>query len=141
MMRTLYGPTAVLTFVLGIITPFAAAASEKSLAVELNALDALSTSCRVTFVASNKTDAALQGLGYEVVLFGKDGGIERMTKFDFGALPVGKTVVRRFDFADTACANIGRVLINGSSRCEASDDLDCDARLVPTNRTAVEFGK
>lgn len=140
-MSSLRGPMVVLTLALFVATPFAAKASEKSLAVQLNALDALSTTCRVTFVASNKTEAAVEGLGYEVVLFGKDGGVERMTKFDFGALPVGKTVVRRFDLADTACADIARVLINGSSRCEVSGDLDCDASLVTTNRTDVEFGR
>jgi len=116
-------------------------AQNRALAVELNALDTQGANCRISFMAHNKTEEALQGLGYEVVLFNTEGGIDRMTKFDFGGLPAGKTVVRRFDLAGTVCEEIGRVLVNGASRCEAASTLDCDSLLTTTNRTTVEFGK
>ena len=110
------------------------------LQLELNKLATQGSNCRVTFVANNRTGKAIGGLGYEVVLFDTDGGVSRMTKFDFGSLAVAKTIVRRFDLAGTPCEQIGRSLVYGASRCEA-EGINCDAILATANRTNVAFGQ
>ncbi|MEN0040833.1 MAG: hypothetical protein AAF764_05805 [Pseudomonadota bacterium] len=118
----------------------AAEIARTDLKLELNKLATQNGNCRVTFVANNRTGKAIGGLGYEVVLFDTEGGVSRMTKFDFGSLAVDKTVVRRFDLAGTPCEQIGRILVNEASRCEA-DGIDCNAALATANRTDVAFGQ
>jgi hypothetical protein len=110
--------------------------------VELNRLEQNGEACRMTFVAHNGLEANLSASGFEMVVFDAKGLVKLMTVFDFGALPAGKTVVRRFDLPDTGCESVSRVLVNGAARCkgEGVDASACAAALRTKNLTDIDFG-
>lgn len=116
--------------------------SQGTLKVELNGLETNGEACRATFVVSNGLEADLDATGLELVIFDAKGLVQLMTVFDFGALPQGKTVVRRFDLPETGCDDISRILINGAARCsgEGIDRETCQARIETGNKTETEFG-
>ncbi|RLQ88251.1 hypothetical protein [Notoacmeibacter ruber] len=120
-----------------------ATAEQKSLTLELNSVSSqANNSCRMTFVAHNGIEADLESAGFEVVLFDKKGLVNRMTVFDFGALPNGKTLVKRFDLPETDCADLSRVLVNGVARCEGAgiDSKNCANAIATRNKTDLTFG-
>jgi hypothetical protein len=117
----------------------AAAAQEAAaprLAVELNRIDQIEGACRLTFMVENAMGADLDALALETVLFDADGLVERLTLFEFGALPSGVPRVRQFDVPGLACDGLARVLINGVAECPGG--LPCAAALAPSSRTDVE---
>jgi len=110
---------------------------------ELNSLKQREAACRITFVITNGRPEALSELAYEVALFDRSGGVDRLTTFDFGSLPGLKTRVKRFDLNNSICKDIGRLLINRASKCvfEGSAELaTCETALQTTNKTDVKFG-
>ncbi|OXT00634.1 hypothetical protein B7H23_11070 [Notoacmeibacter marinus] len=111
-----------------------------ALTLELNELRRDDGACRITFVAHNGLPSNLSALAYEMVLFGTDGGIERMTKFDFGPMPQGRTIVRRFNMPELDCAAVSRILINGVTRCQGAEPRTCEQALTTANRTGIVFG-
>ncbi|NBN62161.1 hypothetical protein [Pannonibacter tanglangensis] len=118
------------------------AAEPKGIGLELNKVATVNGGCLLTFVANNATGAALAAAGFEFVLFSKDGVVDRMTVFDFGALPEGKTVVRQFQIAGAPCEGFGSILVNGPSGCGAAAAAPlCSAPLTASSRTAVSFGR
>lgn len=118
-----------------------AEAAGPALKLELNEIGADGDICRITFVVHNGLSSDISALAYEMVLFGSDGGIKRMTKFDFGAMKQDKTIVRRFNMPGLDCAAISRILINGAASCEGADQSgSCEQALATSNRTGIEFG-
>ena len=110
--------------------------------VELNRLEQNGEACRMTFVTHNGLASDLAASGFEMVVFDAKGLVKLMTVFDFGALPAGKTVVRRFDLPDTGCQSVSRILVNGAARCkgEGVDASACAAALRTKNLTDIDFG-
>jgi hypothetical protein len=106
------------------------------LSLELNRVDSLDGACRLTFMAENGLGADLDALSLETVLIDTEGRVERLTLFDFGALPAGIPRVRQFDIPGLACDSLGRVLINGVSDCGGADG--CGDALEFGSRTDVE---
>jgi hypothetical protein len=106
------------------------------LSIELNRIDPIEGGCRLTFLAQNALGADLQTLSLETVLIDRDGRVERLTLFAFGALPNGIPRVRQFDIQGLACDHLGRVLINGIAECSAG--AACAEGLRPTSRTEIE---
>jgi len=106
------------------------------LSLELNRVDALDGACRLTFMAENGLGADLDALSLETVLIDTEGRVERLTLFDFGALPAGIPRVRQFDIEGLACDSLGRVLINGVSDCGGVEG--CGDALEFGTRTDVE---
>lgn len=119
------------------------AADGKGVTLELNKAVATNGGCLLTFVASNATGAALPSAGFEFVLFDKNGLVDRMTVFDFGALPEEKTVVRQFQIPGGACEGIGSILVNGASGCGGATAASplCAAPLSTVSRTPINFNK
>lgn len=120
----------------------APAATEPSLVVELNALQASDRGCRFTFVVTNRLGAELASAAFELVLFDKAGMVSRITVVDFKDLPGGKTKVRQFDFSGIDCAALGRILVNDATQC-AGDGIEpeaCVRYLKTQNRSEAEFG-
>jgi hypothetical protein len=105
------------------------------LSVELNRIDPLDGACRLTFLAENALGADLDALALETVLIDGDGQVERLTLFDFGALPDGVPRVRQFDIPGLDCARLGQVLINGVAECAHAQGC---APLQLISRTDVE---
>ena len=113
-----------------------------TLALELNALQAADTGCRVTFLATNTLGAAVDRAGIEIAFFAGDGAIDRIVTLDFKGLTEGKTKVLQFQLAGPQCDGLGRVLVNDITACEgeitpASVCLDA---LEATTRLDITFG-
>lgn len=123
--------------------PAQEAAPAKTINLELNALEASDKGCRIAFVVQNGLEHDIDKAAYEIALFDKQGLVDRLMVLDFQDLPAEKTKVRRFDLADADCGQIGRVLINDATACEGDriEPGDCIARLTPTTRNDIAFGK
>lgn len=114
-----------------------------ALSLELNRLDGIDGSCRVTLVEKNGTGAAFSALKLDLVVFDSEGIVVKRVGVDAGPLQTGRTVVKTFDLKDLECKGIGRLLINDVLSCEA-DGLASDACLdvvEPRSRASVPFGK
>lgn len=133
-MRTLC--RSLLALLLSSSLAIAQEATPLRLGVELNRLDQIEDACRLTFMAQNDLGADLTALSLETVLIDGEGRVERLTLFDFGALPAGIPRVRQFDLAALDCADLGRVLINGVAECGAGGA--CADALDLSSRTDVE---
>ncbi|TNJ44442.1 hypothetical protein [Phaeobacter sp. B1627] len=109
--------------------------------IELNALSDQGGACRLSFLAQNARNTNIEEAVYETVLFDQTGGVMMLTLFDFRDLPAARPRVRQFDLPGIACADVGRVLINGASRCTSggNDSLICEDGLVLSSRTDVEL--
>jgi len=125
------------------VTASAVTAQDNSalLAIELNALTPSEGGCTISFLVRNGYERDITTAVFETVLIDADGQVERLTLFDFGALPAGRPRVRQFALPDLACGNLGQILINGVSHCEAGDlgAKACSTGLVLTSRTDVEL--
>ena len=117
-------------------------AAAPSLALELNALKAAETGCRVTFLATNDLGGVLDRAAVELALFDAGGTIVRIVTLDFKNLSQGKTKVLQFELADLACDGIGRLLVNDITACEGTGLLPtaCLDGLVTTAKPTIEFG-
>lgn len=108
--------------------------------IELNALQDQGSACRLSFLAQNTHATDIEEAVYETVLFDQSGGVMTFTLFDFRDLPAGRPRVRQFDLPDIACADVGRVLINGASSCTADGgNTLCETGLDLKSRTGVEL--
>ncbi|MCG7624177.1 hypothetical protein [Epibacterium sp. Ofav1-8] len=108
--------------------------------IELNALQDQGGACRLSFLATNARNTDIEEAVYEIVLFDRSGGVMMLTLFDFRDLPAGRPRVRQFDLPETACADVGRVLLNGASRCQsAGESTICEEALSLSSRTDVEL--
>lgn len=114
--------------------------SSPAISIELNNLKPSQTGCQIIFVIKNDLGTKLEKASYEVVLFNKEGLVDRMTIFDFQTLDVGKTKVRQFNLSGTDCTKISRVLINDAKECKGAAVDACMSNLITNNRTAIEFG-
>ncbi|GAB4353987.1 MAG: hypothetical protein Kow0026_12350 [Oricola sp.] len=109
------------------------------LSLELNAMQQLEDTCRIVFLVENRLGADLDALSYETVLIDTDGVVDRLTLFDFRALPEGRARVRQFDLDNAQCSRIGRVLINGAAACkgEGLSGDECIDKLTVSSKTAT----
>ena len=110
---------------------------QRHVVVELNALADTGTACRATFVIENRLGVPLKKFNFEAVLFGKDQRVMRLVSVAAGAFPAGKTRVRQFDLRGISCGNIGRVLYNLTSACEAEGLAARDCAIVTRSRAGV----
>ena len=117
-----------------------ASAEEPVLAVELNTVTEIENGCRLSFLAENTLGADLSVLVLETVLFTVDGGVDRLTLFDFQDLPRGRPRVRQFDLNGSNCVNLGDLLINGVQSCigEGLAGSECSEALSLSSRTDHE---
>lgn len=136
---------AFLLFFTGCV-PFAALAQSaqtqpSQLHLELNNLQDIEGACRLSFVATNETAAAIERAIFETVIFDANGGVVNLTLFDFQDLPVDRARVRQFDLAGMGCDGIGKALINGASSCvvEGAESTICKDALLLKSRLSVEL--
>ncbi|MHA3916078.1 hypothetical protein [Halovulum sp. GXIMD14793] len=108
--------------------------------VELNASDPVDTGCRISFVIQNSHATDIEKAVYEAVLFDTEGRVDRLTLFDFGNLPSNRPRVRQFVVPDLNCADLGRLLINGSETCDGAGLAPdaCTRGLELKSRTKTE---
>ena len=108
-------------------------------AIELNTVKPNEGGCTLTFMVTNGHPRPIEKAVYETVLFDRAGQVDRLTLFDFGALPAGRSRVRQFSVQGIACEDLSRILINGAHTCEAPDlaDTACEAGLILETRTSI----
>lgn len=113
-----------------------------TLGVELNKLEQTGAACRSYMVLSNRTDATLDQLSLDLVVFDTDGVIDRRLAVELGPVQAGRTRVKVFDMADLDCDRVARVLLNDVLTCNPDDMGDattCDAALRVSGRGDVDF--
>lgn len=123
------------------LVPFCAPADEAAqIGIELNAAETDGQSCTLTFVIQNDLAVSVDELVLETVLFDAAGQVDRLTLFDFGALPEGRQRVRQFAVDQIDCDDLGRILFNGTERCTGNTltPAACEAALTARSRTPIE---
>lgn len=112
----------------------------KAVSIELNAVKPSEGGCTLTFLAQNGYESGIEKVVYETVLFDNAGQVDRLTLFDFGALPAGRPRVRQFTVSGLTCDGLGQILINGAHTCDTADlgDDACEAGLILNTRTEIE---
>lgn len=113
--------------------------------IELNgAAETEDGSCRLTYVAANRSDIALESTAFQVGIFDADGAVTRLLVLEFGALVGGKTKILQFDLTGQPCSSISRIVVNDTAACTLSDGSGesalCSTGLVTRSRTAIQFG-
>ncbi len=118
--------------------PLHAETSAAMVAVELNKLEVSGGGCQPYLVFENKTEIDFDSLKLDLVMFDKDGVIARRIAVEGAPLPPGKVVVKVFDMPDLPCELIGRVLLNGLTRCADADGdrAGCLAQIETRSRAA-----
>lgn len=108
--------------------------------IELNALQSVENACRISFLVQNRHEVDIEKAVYETVLFDTEGRVDRLTLFDFGALPSARARVRQFVVPGLACTAFGRLLINGAETCSGDGvpENACSQALELSTRTDVE---
>ncbi|MDX8350497.1 hypothetical protein SLH49_21110 [Cognatiyoonia sp. IB215446] len=112
-----------------------------SIMIELNTLQPAEGGCQLTFVTSTTHTRDIEKLVFETVLFTTEGAVERLTLFDFGAIPAHAPRVRQFVLPQLECADLGQLLFNGVNVCEVNgtEETSCATGLALTSRTDVEL--
>jgi hypothetical protein len=129
--------------VIGLVMAFAGQAfgAAEPLRIELNTMAAAQNGCRLSFVIENKSAEPLTSLKLDLVIFSKDGAIDRRLLVEMGPLHAAKTIVKSFD-VDSACPPISAVLVNDVTACAPDSAPACLDRLVLSSRiTGTRFFK
>lgn len=115
---------------------------EKTFEIELNGVEQIDNSCRITFVAVNNLGALLDKTSIEIGVFDKDNVFSEMVVFDFGRLPMGKTRVVQYDLP-RKCETISRLLLNSFKDCSGATDLKqlCEDSIRTKSQATMAFGQ
>jgi len=113
-----------------------AAAAESPIHIELNTMENLQNSCRLSFVIENKGETPIETLKLDLAVFGREGAIQRRLIIDLAPLRASKTVVRAFD-VEGDCGQIGSILVNDVTACAPSDPGTCLDRLALASRSSA----
>lgn len=125
--------------------PLWAQPSETRIQLELNGASTTAQgACQLTLVVTNQLPTGLSRAAWQVAIFDTQGAVQSLPVLDFGALLPGKTRVAQFALPDTACDQLGRIVVNDVAECTASDGSDqraaCLGGLATRNRSQIEFG-
>jgi hypothetical protein len=120
---------------LGLLVASSAQAAETDLRVELNGAEATQGRCRLSFVIENKADTPVESLKLDLVLFNKDGVVQRRLVAEMGPVRRAKTIVKAFD-VEGGCESVGSVLVNDVAACAPAALGDCLDRLALASRVA-----
>ena len=115
---------------------------QRGIALELNRLEAVGSSCRGYFVARNNFDRVTE-VRLDVFLFDRQGIILRRVGLTFPDLPAQRTKVVLFDLADAPCSELGRLLVNEVIGCTSAGGQpvnECPNSIVTSSRANIEFG-
>ena len=114
---------------------------EQKFSLQLNSVQTIENSCRLTFVVDNQTEKDISELVFETVLFSQQGEVIFFTLFDFGEVPYGIPRVRQFDVPSYSCEDVNQVLINGIDKCvfRNSGVEECNLKLETTSRSEIGF--
>ena len=129
-MRPIFASIVALVTVLGPAQHVRAASVAR---VELNALETAEDKCRAVFVTENQSGAELSALKLDLVFFNAKGVVFQRFIADLAPITAGKTVVTNF-IVNTACDQIGSVLVNSVAACAPIAAAECLAGLQLSSR-------
>jgi hypothetical protein len=112
------------------------AAAENPIRIEINTIENVQNSCRLSFVIENKGETPIETLKLDLAVFGREGSIQRRLIVELGPLRGSKTVVRAFD-VEGDCGQIGSVLVNDVTACAPGDPGTCLDRLTLSSRPSA----
>jgi hypothetical protein len=112
------------------------AAAENPIRIELNTMENVQSSCRLSFVIENKGEAPIETLKLDLAVFGREGTIQRRLIIELGPVRGSKTIVRAFD-VEGDCGQIGSVLVNDVTACAPGDPGTCLDRLTLSSRSSA----
>jgi len=115
--------------------------AKSEIRLELNTLEQAEDGCRLTFVIRNGMAEPIEALSFELALFDSNGTVRSVIALNAGAMPGGKTRVRRFNLRNVVCADVSRLLLNDITECDGRglSPADCLKRLNVFSRTDAEF--
>jgi hypothetical protein len=134
-------PLLPFAFVISLLAaPFGPAAAQTAgIGLELNKLSPVDGGCRAFFVVRNDGDTAFDSLDLDLVTFRPDGVVGSRFQVELAPLAADKTVVKPFDFADVACEDIDRLLLNAVVACAPPEPATCLGLIEPTSLAAELF--
>jgi hypothetical protein len=103
--------------------------------IELNTETGIPDHCRLSFVIENKSEAGMSSLKLDLVVFDREGVIDRRLVAEMGPLRATKTIVKTFELKGN-CTDIGSILVNGVTACAPGDADSCLDRLALASRVA-----
>lgn len=111
------------------------------IAIELNGAEANGPACRLSFVVANGLAQSIDDMALELVLFDKDGRVDRFVVVRTAKVPAGKSRVRQFDIPETACPSIARILVNDVKECAGAglDPSGCADSIAVATRADIRF--
>lgn len=121
----------------------AAAAQEGAIKIELNNIELRNGVCQVFIRVGNETDTAFSAFKVDLAFFDKGGVINDRVLVDLAPLRARKTSIHVFDMPDLECNNVGEVLLNDITECQAEDaantPADCFAAVSLSARGDISF--
>jgi hypothetical protein len=112
------------------------AVTENPVRIELNTMENVQNSCRLSFVIENKGETPIETLKLDLAVFGREGAIQRRLIVELGPLRGSKTMVKAFD-VEGDCGQIGSVLVNDVTNCAPGDPGTCLDRLLLSSRSSA----
>lgn len=115
--------------------------AEGNLNIELNKSEQRGNDCRIYLYAQNNSKYAFNSLKLDLVIFNQNGIINKNMALNLAPLPATKKSVKAFDLKNTACKQIGSILINKVMQCGTnSNKLDnCLQLLSLSSKTNTRF--
>lgn len=125
---------------------FAAAnvlATQDTVSLDLNKLEATANGCRMHIVVSNHTAQGFEEYLLDLVIFDKKGVVTQRTAVDVSPVRPNKTNVYAFNVEGLDCGRFGRVLLNDVTGCGAGAGkaTDCTAGVSVSSQAGVELFK
>lgn len=130
----------LLIMTVGASTP-AAAGQAPAITVELNNAKQTGQGCTLSFIFRNRLKGVIDAMSLEVVLFNKEGLVDKFLKLKTGPLPIGKLKVKQFALNGRGCADISRILINDVPDCQGTNlaPSACLRSLSVSSRAPIEL--
>jgi len=123
----------ILSLIAPLLLAGQAMAADEPLRVELNAVETAQNRCRMSFVLENKADKAVESLKLDLVVFARDGVIQRRLVVEMGPVRGAKTIVKVFEL-DGECGQFGSVLVNDVTACAPGEPTACLDQLGLSSR-------
>ena len=120
-----------------------AMAADGVISIELNKVDDTEQGCRPLFLFDNRSGHQLNKFQVELVLFDDKGVYSRQVLMDMAPLYVDKKVVASFLINETACDEIGSMLVNALPSCANTTgaDLNCIGLLEVSSKSSIPLEK
>ena len=127
--------------IVAMLPSVSAFAEDNKVNVELNALESAEDACKTTFVVHNTAQTGVDSLKLDLVMFRKDGSIERRFVPELGPVRPDKTIVRTFTLKGL-CPGVSQVLLNDVSACSPAKPTECLDNVALSSRVeGIRFYK